>query len=48
MDLAALTAQARREGMQPLQASAAAQVARGVTTLAEVAKVLPPVDQQGG
>jgi general secretion pathway protein E len=44
MDLAALTAQARAEGMQPLQASAAAQVARGVTTLAEVAKVLPPVD----
>ncbi len=44
MDLSAVSAQARREGMRSLHVSAAAQIARGVTTLAEVAKVLPPVD----
>ena len=44
MDLAKLTDTAYSEGMQPLRASAAAQVARGVTTIAEVMKVLPPVD----
>jgi len=44
MDLAKLTATAHAEGLQPLRASAAAQVARGVTTIAEVANVLPPTD----
>ncbi|MBX3687838.1 type II/IV secretion system protein [Dokdonella sp.] len=42
MDLAKLTRTGLDEGMRPLRASAAAQVARGVTTLAEVADVLPP------
>lgn len=32
------------QGMRPLRVSAAAQVARGVTTIAEVAGVLPPSD----
>jgi len=44
MDLARLSATAYAEGMQPLRASAAAQVARGITTVAEVANVLPPTD----
>jgi general secretion pathway protein E len=44
MDLARLTEAAYAEGMQPLRMSAAAQVARGVTTLAEVAHVLPPTE----
>jgi len=44
MDLARLTETAYAEGMQPLRMSAAAQVARGVTTLAEVAHVLPPTE----
>jgi general secretion pathway protein E len=44
MDLAKLTATALNEGMQPLRASAAAQVARGITTIPEVIHVLPPVD----
>jgi general secretion pathway protein E len=30
--------------MRPLRASAAAQVARGVTTIPEVVNVLPPTD----
>jgi general secretion pathway protein E len=30
--------------MQPLRASAAAQVALGITTIAEVANVLPPTE----
>jgi general secretion pathway protein E len=42
MDLARVTETARREGMRPLRVSAAAQVARGITTIAEVATVLPP------
>jgi general secretion pathway protein E len=42
MDLARVTEVAYGEGMRPLRASAAAQVARGVTTVAEVANVLPP------
>jgi len=42
MDLARITEVAYGEGMRPLRASAAAQVARGVTTIAEVAAVLPP------
>jgi len=44
MDLARLTATALSEGMQPLRLSAAAQVARGVTTIAEVVNVLPPIE----
>ena len=32
------------EGMRPLRISAAAQVARGVTTVAEVMTVLPPIE----
>jgi general secretion pathway protein E len=32
------------EGMRPLRISAAAQVARGITTVAEVMTVLPPVE----
>jgi len=42
MDLARLTEAAYAEGMRPLRASAAAQVARGVTTIPEVVNVLPP------
>ena len=42
MDLARLTATALAEGMQPLRSSAAAQVARGITTIPEVIHVLPP------
>jgi general secretion pathway protein E len=44
MDLARLTEAAYAEGMRPLRASAAAQVARGVTTIPEVVNVLPPSD----
>ncbi|MEO7063208.1 MAG: GspE/PulE family protein, partial [Dokdonella sp.] len=44
MDLAKLTATALAEGMQPLRASAAAQVARGITTIPEVIHVLPAID----
>jgi general secretion pathway protein E len=44
MDLAKLTETAFIEGMQPLRASAAAQVARGITTIPEVIHVLPPID----
>jgi general secretion pathway protein E len=44
MDLAKLTATALAEGMQPLRASAAAQIARGITTIPEVIHVLPPAD----
>ena len=44
MNLAKLTETAFAEGMQPLRASAAAQVARGITTIAEVVHVLPPTD----
>ena len=44
MDLAKLAATAFAEGMRPLRASAAAQVARGVTTIPEVVNVLPPAD----
>jgi general secretion pathway protein E len=42
MDLAKLGEMALTEGMRPLRVSAAAQVARGVTTIAEVVGVLPP------
>jgi general secretion pathway protein E len=44
MDLARLTEAAYADGMRPLRASAAAQVARGVTTIPEVVNVLPPSD----
>jgi general secretion pathway protein E len=42
MDLARIVEAAYADGMRPLRASAAAQVARGITTIAEVANVLPP------
>jgi general secretion pathway protein E len=42
MDLARLMQAARADGMRPLRASAAAQVALGITTIAEVVNVLPP------
>ena len=44
MDLAKVRETALAEGMRSLRVSAAAQVARGVTTLREVMNVLPPVD----
>ena len=45
LDLAKLKEASLSEGMRPLRVSAAAQVARGVTTIAEVSGVLPPVDE---
>jgi general secretion pathway protein E len=44
MDLAKVMQAAYADGMRPLRASAAAQVARGVTTIAEVVNVLPPTE----
>jgi general secretion pathway protein E len=44
MDLARLMEMAYADGMRPLRASAAAQVARGVTTIVEVVNVLPPTE----
>jgi general secretion pathway protein E len=44
MDLARLMEAAYADGMRPLRASAAAQVARGITTIAEVVNVLPPTE----
>ncbi|PZQ14861.1 MAG: type II secretion system protein E [Rhodanobacter denitrificans] len=44
MDLTKLTSAALATGMRPLRLSAAAQVARGITTIAEVSTVLPPID----
>ncbi|HJU39762.1 MAG TPA: GspE/PulE family protein [Tahibacter sp.] len=43
-DLVKFSEAALAEGMRPLRISAAAQVARGVTTVAEVMTVLPPVE----
>jgi general secretion pathway protein E len=43
-DLARLVEVAYTNGMRPLRASAAAQVARGVTTIPEVVNVLPPAE----
>jgi general secretion pathway protein E len=43
-DLSRLTEVALAEGMRPLRVSAAAQVARGVTTIHEVIGVLPPIE----
>jgi len=45
LDLAKLKEAALAGGMRPLRVSAAAQVARGVTTIAEVVGVLPPVEE---
>jgi general secretion pathway protein E len=44
MDLARLMEAAYADGMRPLRASAAQQVARGITTIAEVVNVLPPTE----
>ncbi|HEX4480434.1 MAG TPA: ATPase, T2SS/T4P/T4SS family [Rudaea sp.] len=44
LELNKLGETALAEGMRPLRVSAAAQVARGITTIAEVAGVLPPTD----
>jgi general secretion pathway protein E len=44
MDLGNLGEAALAEGMRPLRVSAAAQVARGVTTIAEIIGVLPPIE----
>ena len=44
IDLGRLAETALAEGMRPLRVSAAAQVARGVTTIAEVIGVLPPME----
>jgi general secretion pathway protein E len=45
LDLAKLKEASLSEGMRPLRVSAAAQVARGITTIAEVVGVLPPVEE---
>jgi general secretion pathway protein E len=44
VDLVRLGEAALVEGMRPLRISAAAQVARGITTIAEVIGVLPPIE----
>ena len=44
LDLGRVTETALAEGMRPLRVSAAAQVARGVTTITEIVGVLPPVE----
>ncbi len=44
MDLARVGEAALADGMRPLRVSAAAQIARGLTTLREVMNVLPPVE----
>ena len=44
MDLGKFGETALAEGMRPLRVSAAAQVARGVTTIAEIIGVLPPIE----
>jgi general secretion pathway protein E len=44
LDLGTFSATALAEGMQPLRISAAAQVARGITTVQEVLNVLPASD----
>jgi general secretion pathway protein E len=45
LDLGGFGAAALGAGMQPLRISAAAQVARGLTTVQEVLTVLPPIEQ---
>ena len=44
LDLSRLSQLAMDEGMQPLRISAAAQVAKGLTTVQEVLTVLPPIE----
>jgi general secretion pathway protein E len=44
-DIARIRDLAFREGMKPLRISGAMKVAAGITTLAEVFKVAPPVEQ---
>ena len=44
-DIARIRDMAFREGMKPLRISGAMKVAAGITTLAEVFKVAPPVEQ---
>jgi general secretion pathway protein E len=44
VEMAKFTEAALKDGMRPLRISAAAHVARGVTTIEEVMGVLPPVD----
>jgi len=44
VDLVRVSEAALADGMRPLRVSAAAQVARGVTTVQEVIGVLPPID----
>jgi general secretion pathway protein E len=46
LDLARLGEAALVEGMQPLRISAAAQVAKGLTTVQEVLTVLPPIEHE--
>ncbi|KRF02205.1 type II secretion system protein E [Frateuria sp. Soil773] len=46
LDLGRFGAAALAEGLQPLRISAAAQVARGVTTVQEVLTVLPPIEHE--
>ena len=42
-ELAKLREQAMREGMKPLRIAGARKVAAGVTTIAEIIKVAPPM-----
>jgi general secretion pathway protein E len=44
LDLGGFAGAAAREGLRPLRISAADQVAKGITTVAEVLAVLPPTD----
>jgi general secretion pathway protein E len=44
-DIAKIRDLAYREGMKPLRISGAMKVAAGLTTLAEVFKVAPPLDR---
>ncbi|MFO1493554.1 MAG: GspE/PulE family protein [Lysobacterales bacterium] len=44
VELSKFTEAALKEGMRPLRLSAAAHVARGLTTIEEVLGVLPPID----
>jgi len=46
IDLARVRDLAMREGMKPLRLSGALKVAAGITTLAEVVKVAPPVEHE--
>jgi general secretion pathway protein E len=45
-DIAKIRDLAFREGMKPLRISGAMKVAAGVTTLAEIFKVAPPVEHR--